>query len=200
MRRIVLGGLAASVVALTSQGALAQTAGGTFGGAGQLAIQADLELHFEGTTASNNGGSSSDILIQPAADYFVINNLSLGGALTFDNHTDSPGGGGNSTTTTTFGVAPRIGYNIPIVDKLSFWPDLFLFFDTSSRSNNGGSDSAFGIGLYGPVLFHPVEHFFIGLGPNVSTEFSHTFSNNGRSGDAPKITEFGVMLTLGGWI
>lgn len=195
MRRIVLGGLAAVAAVLTSGSASAQTAEGAFGNAGQLAMQADLQLRFVGTSESNGGPSGSDVLIQPAADYFLIDHLSLGGVLKFELQSS-----GNDQAT-SFGIGPRIGYNIPIVDKLSFWPDLFLLFDTTSRNNNNGSDTAFTMGVFGPLLFHPVAHFFVGLGPILSTEVSHTFSDNrGRSGDAPKLTEYGVMSTIGGWI
>lgn len=200
MRRIVLGGLAAIGIALTSGSAAAQTAGGAFGGAGQLALQTDLDLHFEGTSTSDHGGSTTDILIQPAADYFVINDLSVGGAITLDFHTFSPDMG-NGTTLTTFGIKPRVGYNIAIIDKLSFWPDLFVQYSTTGVSNNGGSESAFAIGAFAPLLFHPVEHFFVGLGPNFSTELSHNHSPPmGPSVDNGHVTSFGVMLTLGGWL
>jgi len=194
MGRIVLGGLAAIGIAAASSTAMAQTAGGGFGSAGQLALQADLQLHFLGYSESNGGPSGSDVLIQPAADYFLIDHLSLGGVVMFELASN-----GNDQAT-SFGVGPRIGYNIPIVDKLSFWPDFFLRFDTTSRNNNNGSDTAFTMGVFGPLLFHPVEHFFVGLGPILSTEVTHTFSNNGRSGDAPKLTEYGVMSTIGGWL
>jgi hypothetical protein len=209
MRRIVvlLGTVAAMALSASAQ---AQTPPppapapaaptGAFGSAGQLAIQSDLQLHFEGQSASDNGGSTSDILVQPAADYFVINNLSVGGALSLDISTISPGGGGPSSTTTSFGITPRVGYNIAIVDKLSFWPDLFLSFTTSSTSNNGPSGNAFSIGVFAPVLFHPVEHFFIGLGPNLSTDLSRSESQNGVSApNVPKVTSYGVMSTIGGW-
>jgi hypothetical protein len=173
---------------------MAQTAGGGFGSARQLAFQADLQLRFVGYSESNGGQSGSDVLIQPALDYFVIDHLSVGGLVKFELQS-----GGNDQAT-SFGVGPRVGYNIPIVDVLSFWPDLFLRFDTTSRNNNNGSDTAFTMGVFGPVLFHPVPHFFLGLGPILSTEVTHTFSNNGRSGDAPKLTEYGVMSTIGGWL
>ncbi len=197
MRPILVGGLLAVGIAASSGDALGQAApAGGFGNQGQLALQADLQLHFEGYSYSDNGGSGTDFLIQPAADYFVIDHLSVGGAVPL--HVASPDGG---RTTITFGIEPRVGYDIPIVEKLSFWPDLFFSFETSSRNNNGGSDTAFGIGVFAPLLFHPIAHFFLGIGPNLSTEFSHTYSApNGRSGEGPKLTQYGIMSTIGGWL
>jgi hypothetical protein len=203
-RNIFSAGAAAAAVAAVvvgaqgvarAQGALG---GAQFGRAGQLAIQADLELRFQGFSGSNNGGTGSDIVVQPAADYFVIDNLSVGGMITFENLTFDNGGGG-STTTTTFGFAPRVGYDIAIVDKLSFWPDLFVEYSTASTSNNGGSENIFSLGVFAPLLFHPVPHFFVGLGPDLSTELSHDRSNNGQTRGVSKLTQYGVMSTIGGW-
>jgi hypothetical protein len=212
MRRIPFVAVASAAVLATSATALAQNAPaappaapaapatGAFGSAGQLAIQADLQLKFEGTSENNNGGSGSDILIQPAADYFVIDHLSVGAALTLDIESFSPGGGQRGSTTTTFGIAPRVGYDIPIVDKLSFWPDVFISYSSSSTSNNGPSQGIFSLGAFAPVLFHPVPHFFVGLGPNISTELSHSYSVNGQSqNNYPQTTAYGVMSTIGGW-
>lgn len=201
MRRGIFAAAAAVTVTLVPGAAFAQGApgGAEFGQARQLAIQADLQLHFEGQSYSDNGGSGSDILIQPAADYFVIDRLSVGGAIVLDIASHS-GDNGRGFTTTTFGFAPRVGYNIPILDNLSFWPDLFISFSASSTSNNGPSDDVFALGLFAPVLFHPVAHFFVGLGPNLSTELSHSHSDGGQSvNNYPKLTQYGIMSTIGGW-
>jgi hypothetical protein len=171
-----------------------------FGSQGQLAISSDLEVSFEGNSYSNKHGSGSTILLQPAADYFVIDSLSVGGQILFELDTPAEGPGQTVTQTTTFGLAPRVGYNIPLTDNISFWPDVFVGFRTSSYSNNGGSGSGFTIGAFAPLLFHPVPHFFIGLGPNVSTQLSNSYSPpNGPGQDLPKLTQYGVMSTLGGW-
>ena len=52
------------------------------------------------------------------------------------------------------------------------------------------SNTALALNLFVPVMFHPVEHFFLGFGPALDTDLS---------GDA-KVTTFAGRLTLGGWI
>ncbi len=200
MRRSIFAAKVACALAIVPGAAFAQGApGDEFGHAGQLAIQADLQLHLEGNSYSDNGGSGSDILIQPAADYFVIDHLSVGGAVILD--IASYNNNGHGSTTTTFGIAPRVGYNIPIVDRLSFWPDLFISYSAASTSNNGPSDDVFALGVFAPVLFHPVPHFFVGLGPNLSTELSHSHSDGGQNvNNYPKLTQYGIMSTIGGWL
>ena len=50
-------------------------------------------------------------VLAPAADYFVVDNVSLGAQVLFGLVTSSPGGNGNSTTTTLYGLAPEVGYD-----------------------------------------------------------------------------------------
>jgi hypothetical protein len=177
-------GAAMTVVVATSPARGQEAPGRAFGHRGQLAIQADLELSFEGHSVSDNGGSSTDLIVQPAADYFVIDNLSVGGLVGLDVHSDNG-------TTTTFSVAPRVGYDIVLTDSISFWPDVFLAYSHTSLPNDRDS-AAVTIGAFAPFLFHPVQHFFLGLGPNFSTDLSR---DNGG-----KVTTYGIMSTIGGWI
>lgn len=93
--------------------------------------------------------------LQPALDYFVIPNLSLGGAVLLD--INAPPGG---PTRTIFGIAPDVGFEIALSDTWSIWPQLALPMEFP---NNGGASVA--INIFVPFLVHPVEHFFFGLGP-----------------------------------
>jgi hypothetical protein len=44
-------------------------------------------------------------------------------------------------------------------------------------------------------LFHAAPHFFLGLGPDVSTQFIAKAGGN----DGIKQTSFGLLFTVGGW-
>jgi hypothetical protein len=46
------------------------------------------------------------------------------------------------------------------------------------------------LNLFVPIMFHPVEHFFLGLGPALDQDLT---------GDN-KATVLAVRLTIGGWI
>ena len=119
--------------------AAAQVAPG-FGAQGQLAISAERLFGIEYARASfdppNNGPGfyhSSTIIgfgwsyqglassfIQPRAgiDYFVVNNLSLGGAIGLY----SGAGHDPQVGDTGFLFAPRVGYAIDLGSVASFWP------------------------------------------------------------------------------
>lgn len=106
-----------------------------FGAQGQLAISAERLFGVEYAKTSHDGGfyQSSTIIgfgwsyqgnqssfIQPRAglDYFVINNLSLGGAIGLFS-----GSGHNALVGESgFIFAPRVGYAVDLGSVASFWP------------------------------------------------------------------------------
>jgi hypothetical protein len=165
-----------------------------FGAQGHLAVSSDAGFSLTHTSIGDNGGDSTNVLFMPAADYFVIQNLSLGGFVGVDYLSF-----GNDVSTTTFTIGPRVGYDIALADKFSFWPRGGFFFDSVSLSTtttiNGMSQTSsastthLGLNLSAPFLYHPVPHFFLGIGPLLSTDLT---------GDR-KQTTFGAGFTIGGY-
>ena len=220
--------LAGVVVASLAVPAVAHAAGPAFGGAGQLVVSDDQPLgggivssssalgqptppsslstvSFQFGALSNNGGSGTEFAVAPAADYFVIPNLSVGGNILFELLSPAHGSG-TGTSYTLFGIAPRVGYNIPLTDMISIWPKVYFSYITGSASNNGGSANAAAIGIFAPVMFVPATHFVLGIGPNFSTQLSSnsTASPAGSvsvsgSTSLPKVTQVGIQATIGGW-
>jgi hypothetical protein len=228
MRRTKLRLVGATVVALTTIGAAARAddaTGGTppFGHAGELAFSTELSLApasgvigavlgaalpasmltVGGSTTSNNGGSSIGFSFAPAADYFVINNLSIGGSVLFGFYSISPScpsgvmcQNQSNDSLTAYGFVPRIGYNIALSDLVSWWPKVYFAYEGFSINNNGGYGNGASIGLSAPFLFHVASHFFLGIGPYVGTQVMN--SANGQSVDS-KTTTYGAAATVGGW-
>jgi hypothetical protein len=166
-----------------------------FGAQRQIAISSDASLTIQRRTISDVSGGTTSIQLAPAADYFVANNLSIGGFVAFDYTTS----GDNDSS--RFSIGPRVGYNFPFSDLVSIWPKGgFSYAHTSSTVSvpgSGGSNvstttssGAFALNIFVPVMFHPVRHFFAGFGPFLDTDLS---------GDA-KATAFGGKLTIGGWM
>jgi hypothetical protein len=166
-------------------------------------------IDIQHTSLDNNGGSVTRVGLAPALDYFVVDNLSLGAQLLFDLVTISPGSVGagqpqpQGTTITTFGIAPQVGYNIALGDNFSIWPKLFFAYSNSSQSNNGPTGQVFTLGGFVPFLYHPVRHFFLGIGPNLSTQLGNSSSvsasNVTTTTYSDKATAFGIMATFGGY-
>jgi hypothetical protein len=201
--------------------AMARAEGPRFGGPGQLAITDDQPIgavgatnfispvppgsnstvSFEFASVSGGGGSGTALALSPAMDYFVIRNLSVGASALFGVLSPAHPKGSPDETLTLFGIAPRVGFNVPFTDTVSWWPKAYFGYTTASASSSGPSNgqNEMAIGIYAPFMFQPSPHFILGIGPNFSTQLS----NNATSGDAsvsqPKITEVGIQATVGGW-
>jgi|SRR5579859_1163767 len=157
-------------------------------------------IGFQYYSVNNNLGSGTAFSLAPAIDFFVIDNLSLGGQLLFGLLSSSPSQGQGSTTT-LFGVAPQLGYDFVLSDSVTFWPKLFFAFSGASTSNNGGSFNSGTLGVYLPFLFHVATHFYLGVGPDLSSQVvtSQSSGNGANAPNPPKVTTFGAMATVGGW-
>ena len=171
---------------------VADSPSGQFGYKGQVAVSSDTGLSISNTSISGIDGSSTTLLLRPAVDYFVVDNVSLGGFLGVE-YTSAPGG-----SSTAVSVGPRVGYNLPLSERFSLWPKIgFSFASTSQKTDDVGgiegddeSSTSVQLNLFAPFMFHPVEHFFLGFGPAFDLDLS---------GDN-KATTIAARLTLGGWL
>jgi hypothetical protein len=161
-----------------------------FGDRGELVIGTDANASV--STQSYDGARTSVVIVDPSVDYFAARHLSIGGALLFSYQTT---GGASPFHDITYGIAPRIGYDIPLSDHFSLWPKASAFF-TRTHSTIGGTlepatddQSNVAVELFAPVLYHPAPHFFVGFGPYAETYLTGTNE-----------TFVGAKLTLGGWL
>jgi hypothetical protein len=197
MARISAVGCAAgAMLAATPAFGQAAPVGGPFGfGApGQVAISTDFWMqggalvgtHAEISPGGNSPPSTTTVALMPALDVFVARNFSVGGQIVM---LWLMGG----ARATSIGVAPRVGYDVPIADKISFWPKGALSFSQWSDRNASGSHVT--AEVYTPFLLHPAPHFFVGLGPLFS--FDLLSRQDGRA--ANRNVDFAVSTTVGGW-
>ena len=139
-----------------------------FGHVNQLVISQDMAFNL---SFDLNGDGEADALrlrIAPAADYFIQENLSIGAQANIDQTFIGDG----SEDLTNFGVGVRGGYNIPVTEAASIWPRVGLSIErndlkTDQNSGATGGDFAFVATLSAPILFHPANHFFVGIGPSL---------------------------------
>lgn len=161
-----------------------------FGAEGQWAFSTDTGLSIQRTTVSNQDGSVTTLSLVPAIDYFVLENLSVGGVMGVEYQK----AGGDRRT--NFRLGPRVGYNFELSELLSVWPKLGFSFSHSKYKQDFGIDdataksNAIALNLSAPLMVHPAAHFFAGFGPFLDTELSGDNRN----------TTWGFKLTLGGWV
>lgn len=117
-----------------------------------------------GSSTLQNADFQPQIAINPSVDIFIINNLSLGATLGFA--FNQYGSGFLSTNIFSFAFMPRVGYNIPIVNRLSIWPQFGIGIGVSVPKN-GTAEAMVPLDFFVPVCFHPAENFFMGIGPAV---------------------------------
>lgn len=154
-----------------------------FGAAKVWAFSTDASISIQRRTQSGGGGAVTTITLVPAADYFVIDNLSVGGfvGLDYTKAGDSHG--------TRFSVGPRVGYDIFFAERWSVWPKVGFSY-AYTKVTGGDSQNAIALNVFVPLMFHPVPHFFAGFGPFIDTDLN---------GDH-RSTTWGAKLTLGGWL
>ena len=165
----------------------ANSPSGVFGGKGQLAILAEAGVVFEHKSFSDSDASSTTLVLRPAVDYFVIDHLSVG-AFTGVSYEKAQG-----ASTTSYGIGPRVGYDIPFTPRFSIWPKAGLSFNSNTLKTDTPSasisNSHLALNLFAPVMFH-TNHYFVGFGPALDTDLT---------GDL-KTTTFGLRLNVGGWL
>jgi hypothetical protein len=172
----------------------------TFGAPGQLVISDDMQVAVIHSSQSFMGDSfsSTTFQLQPAVDYFVAPNFSIGGQLTVA-YSSADDGVGGSLNQTAVGILPRVGYNLALAPTASIWPRVAFGYVHVSADAGAGSASASGYSVtleaFVPVIFHPVPHFFIGGGPILTTEVISKIED----ADAPKTTNIGLLSTIGGY-
>ena len=174
----------------------AAAASGGFGVVGQMTISDDLQLVAARHSESLGGQSMSKttVSLNPAVDYFVAQNFSVGGQLLIGFESNDAG------DITTIGLTPRAGYNVPLSPVASLWPRAGIgYFHTSNSYSGTGIMGTSGyrvtLSAFVPVLFQPAPHFFIGGGPFLSTDLVSKFQQM----DYTKVTDFGLQSTIGGY-
>jgi hypothetical protein len=138
-------------------------AAGSFGSAGQVVISSDFTGEV-GYTSVSGPGDQFVIDLRPSLDFFLKDNLSLGGFVylgTAFQRGDDP---------LLVGVGIRGGYNIPLTSSVSVWPKLGLGVVNSDDFGNFGDRTFLEVSLSAPFLVHLAPHFFFGGGPGLITQ------------------------------
>jgi hypothetical protein len=164
---------------------------GRFGTKGQKAVSSDAGISVSNTSISGVDGSTTTLVVRPAVDWFFAESISFGGFAGVE-YNSAPGG-----SSSVISIGPRLGYNLPVSDRLSVWPKLgFSLANTTVNDDSAVGDdeeesnTSIQLNLFAPLMFHPVQHFFLGFGPALDIDLS---------GDA-KATTIAARLTIGGWL
>ena len=179
-----------------------------FGQQGEVVITGEVSSNAFWTTYDGTGSSNVAVSFAPGFDYFVVNHVALGVAVqaAYENSTGLDGSATVHASTTSFSAIPRVAVDVPLASWLSLYPRATLFFgyqsqdETERASTNASTQDFAGVGLYVPVLLHVAPHLFVGFGPNVSHELTHSYTFQDGTEQQVRATTFGAALTVGGWL
>jgi hypothetical protein len=186
-----------------------RTPGPRFGDGHDIVFSGEAVADGLWTTRQDASGSTWSSRIEPGVDYFVGARFSLGlGLLASWARTTGPtpifGGPSPVFLTTRVGVAPRIGYDLPISRGLSLYPRLSIGMGRDASEGSYTVAVAYAwVGLYAPLLVHLAPHLFAGFGPYVSQDLWRELRNNlqlSTYASAPRATSIGLSLLVGGWL
>jgi hypothetical protein len=165
-----------------------------------------------------------------AVDYLIIDHLTLGLGLPLGFGLSGTAkrevqqGPGVTTQSfdapkvTIFGLAPRVGWILPLTDILAFWPrggfaiySVNAHFDVLNNNNtvnetDSVTDTIFSIDLDPQLAIVPLEHFFFLVGPMINIPLGGSRSTRHEQGsttttisDSASLFNFGIEGSIGGW-
>ena len=161
------------------------------------------------TTTSEGGSRASSIGVAPSLDFFVSDHVTIGGRVVAFRNTSTyvvPSAGGaapasSSAAGYSIGIAPRVGYVVPLTDDIALWPQLGLLVTQSRFESEGlGRTLSRGIGAELEVgLLLPLgRHVVVRLAPTLA--YNHASNEgaswSGASGDSETIAA-GVRAQMG---
>jgi len=121
-------------------------------------------------------------------DFILPSNLTLGGAIGFTRLSASTSSGSKSQDVGSvflYTLTPRIGYRIPLSDKVDLTPRAGLTFAGASASpsdsKNDASIFAIAIGADAPVAFRMTDSFNLLVGVGIDYTVSATVSSTSTS-------------------
>lgn len=183
-----------------------------FGEQGQIVLSGALSASFGHLGYDNSDAGSSFVELEPAFDYFIGRNFSLGAAA-FGRYARVSSAIGSNTETLAAGVYARGGSNTPIsnlfslrtLTSLGVWVQRTSFEAPGSGYMTSVGGQAVAVGpdvtetvvvaeLFVPLLLHPATHFFVGLGPDVYLDLAHTVESSSN-----RRLFVGATSTVGGW-
>ncbi len=168
-------------------------------------------------------GDAYTFTLAPAIDCFLAPNFSVGAALLLGYNHVEPSSAAIGNESWTYGFTAQLGFDVWLTERLSLWPRAFVTFEQEratilatvpslpmvygpSGSSTGTAVTAVGssevfnsvsAGASAPLLFHLAPHFFIGFGPNVTTDL---YKTNAFGGAPNRTTRVGASTTIGGWL
>ena len=162
-----------------------------FGHRGQIVPFGSLS--FRHTSLGNSDTNS--VWIGPGVLWFPADSIAIGISPLYAYTKGIPFAGQTAVLPQgihSIGFEPILGVAIPAGDRVTIFPRFSIRFLWNLPENGGTSLDLITMRGFVPLVFSPVSHFYIGFGPEFSTDIS--VNNN-----FAKETGFGLASEIGGW-
>jgi len=142
--------------------------------------------------------TQTSISIVPAADFFVLPGLNLGGHIGYEKSWMTSAG--FMLTGDHARIGPSLGYAWNLNEHVSLWPNIVAGFGVSwSREQGdylrpGARSTSVSYGGSLPLVVHVAPHFLIGFGPNAQ----HNAAS--WAGKSWRTTRLAANTFIGGWL
>jgi hypothetical protein len=197
-KQLCLGTAVAVFVILTAR--FARAAPGQFGEPGQWVVDDRFALSAAhgGPLNTELRYSTNGVRLAPSAAVFVSRKLSVGLGLNLEGQWFSFEGSNLHSSSYRVAVIPRVGYALPLGRHFDVWPEVGVRLGENWVSQSGrrtSKSSDVGLLVTAPLLWHPVSHFFVGVGPT----FSYDFLSDEAHSLRPWYSSLGVTSLIGGY-
>jgi hypothetical protein len=211
--------LSFSAVMLGGGAAYAQTPG--FGSSGTMAFSGERlfafyksNVSYEAPNGNEDDWSQSGIgfgwggvgfqypfnVPRLGFDYFVIDQLSIGGALGYASVDDEDGGPAGDYE--AFILAPRVGYFVGFGDVFGIWPRGGFTYHSLDPDGDNNDQSGLALTLEAMFTIAPAEHFAFLAGPTFDMDFmgeTECGGNNNPDDCKLRYRSFGIQVGVMGW-
>jgi hypothetical protein len=166
-----------------------------FGEKGQYIVTTDAKLDYQRDTLKMDGAEDETrtrYAFVLAGDYSSFRRVTFGVNIGFEGQAQG------FDTEKGFHFGGRAGYVIPLGDVSALWIRAGLgSANTTVQSMTAEYTVRYTrLSVSTPVMFNPYPQVLIGIGPTFDHDLSAKVSNND---DVPKVTGFGLHMTLGFW-
>ena len=152
----------------------------------------DADTDFTDLSIGWNSAPSPLTLPRLGVDYFLSENLTLGGSFgVFSLNTDTAAGG---TDATGILFAARMGYALRLGHAFSFWPRGGLTYTNINADVNAADRNLLALSLEGMFTMSPADGWAVLAGPVIDLGFTGEVNNNDLTENC-----FGVMAGLLGY-
>ncbi|HUJ26162.1 MAG TPA: hypothetical protein VLW85_09100 [Myxococcales bacterium] len=163
---------------------------GDFGHTGQYLVMGSASVSY----SSTGSDSVTSLDVSPEVAGFIADHWALGLSLHYT-LTSATVNGVDQGTRTSGGISPYVAYDMPLGSQVSLFPSAGLLFTSQADRRT------WGLTAFVPFLFHPVAHFFLGLGPSIAADLVAQVPGNGPTptSNSDRTFTLGARTVLGGY-